>query len=351
MLAIRYPGENPLKSEEEAWAFLEWLTQQPDYAVIEELPLIKPSWASFNLHYDGPVFDATLTPPILEALLVLQSGIYRSYALVKYGQERANRLTDFDKQNTQIVVRVRPGTTGVDIDATDIAKHFLDVVGHSMNGVEVTIAVVTAIVLFFGHSGLKIVMAELSKSKAKAIESAERTTERAEDVRQAIALSQEETKRTEILREVIEHFPKVSAIQHEALKVVESTLKSVSSVDEVKIQGKSVSGPVAADLIANPRSSSELISFKSRFQIMSVDSSSTDGFRARLKNTQNGEIFNASLKDTFLSKKEGETVQQAFWEKRLVLLELDAKLLRGQIKDAEIVQATILDQAAPILEV
>ena len=224
MASIRYPGENPLRSEAEAWAFLDWLKKQPAQALLEEASLGTPSWANFNLHYEGAAFNATLTPPMMEALLTLQSGIYRSYALIKYGTERASKLTDQDKHNTQIVVSVKPGTTGLDIDGTKIGEHFIDVVGHTMNGVEVTIAVVSALVLFFGYSGVKLVMAEIGKTRARQIEATERASERAEDVRQAIALSQEETKRTEILREITDNFPKVAAIQEEIRKVTEAAL-------------------------------------------------------------------------------------------------------------------------------
>ena len=85
---------------------------------------------------------------------------------------------------------------------------------------------------------------------------------------------------------------------------------------------------------------------------MSVDGSASEGFRARVRNissdSDSSEIFVATLKDTFLSDKEGETVQTAFWKKRLVYQEMDAKLIRGQIKEAEIIKAKILERPAPV---
>lgn len=347
MRSSRYPEQNPLRSEESAWEFLDWLRQHPADADIEDIQLGHARWAWLQIHYTGSRFNASLTPAIMEALLTLQSGIHRSYALAKYGDERISRLTSQDRRNTEITVQVEPGTTGLEIDGTKIATHFIDVVGHTMNGTQVTVIAVLALVLFFGLSGFKLVLAEMSKNKSKEIDATERAAERAQDVRSAIALSQEETKRLEILKGITESFPKVVVVQNEAARVSESMLRSLSSDDTLDIQGVSVPGPVAADILTTPRSSADLISIKSTFQIISVDSSSSDGFRARLRNVSSDEVFSATLKDLFLSEREGKTVQEAFWRKRLVFLEMDARLLRGQIKDAEILKASILEQSAP----
>ena len=66
----RYPGEDALGTEDDAWAFLDWLQEQPANAMIESSYSGSPDWAKINLHYDGKNFDATITPPMMESLLV-----------------------------------------------------------------------------------------------------------------------------------------------------------------------------------------------------------------------------------------------------------------------------------------
>lgn len=354
MQPIRYPGSSPLQTEEDAWGFLDWLRLQDQESTLEDLSLSSPEWAKLSLTYKGKAYNSTITPSIMEALLTLQGSIHRLYALAKYGEERAVRLTNSDRGNTELVVQVLPGSSELGIDGTQIASHFLDVVGHSMNDVEVMAVVISALLMFFGAGFIKLAIEQRGKLKikelelkAKETEATDRAAERAEAVRQTIALSQEETKRAEIIATASQRFPKIVLVQAEAAKVAEATLKSIARSETLEVQGLSISGPVAADIITTPRSSADMVTVRSIFQIMAVDSSAVDGFRARLKDVESGDVFSATLKDVFLSEREGETVQQAFWAKRLVRLELDARLLRGQIKDAEIVKATMLDRASP----
>ena len=281
----------------------------------------------------------------MEALLTLQNGLLRSLALIKYGDDRASKLTDADKKSVEIVATVSKGTTGIDVNGTDIAKHFLDIVGAKMSSTEEVICAVTAIVLFFGYHSLKLVLANRKEIRLKQIEAEDASSERLEEAKKTILLSEEETRRLDIIRKIADQNPKVAFIENEVGKVLDSALKSAASVDRSNIQDIAITGPVAEDLITTPRASSENILINGIYRILSVDGSQDDDFRARLEDSKNRERINATLQDSLLRGQEGEVVQKAFWDKKLVFLKLRARLLRGQIRDAEIVEAVMLQSS------
>ncbi len=312
MAEAEYSKNGPLATEYEAWNFLDWLKDHPQDLPIRQLELGTPNWARLSVHYEGLRQPSSLTPAMMEAMLALQSAIYRSFAIVKYNDERASVLSDKDKQAVEIVVNVSDGSTGIEVDGTSIANHIIDAVGSKMSGTEVLTCAVLAIILFFGAQGLKLVLAHRKAVRVREIEREERSTERLEEVRRTVALSREETRRLEIVETIVSRNKGAASIEREVGKAVEATLKSASEVAHTSIQGLEITGPVAEDLISAPRSSAESIILDGVYRILSVDGSQEEDFRARLENNENQERISASLQDALVRGTEGEVVQEAF---------------------------------------
>lgn len=364
----------PLLSEDAAWEFLEQavaVAGQPE-GIRDNSPtftkdglalaflalyrgdndeVIEIDWTKLELSLRGSKYHSTLTPALMTALLDFQSGINRSLSLVQYGVENARLLTDVEKSGVEILVEVREGSSLIQVDGTEVAKHFIDAVVNKMTGTEAAIVIIVFILAFFGYFGLKMFLVKRAEIQIKKIEADERNKDRDAAAAEArarygelVAMSEQETRRTELLTRAFALVPQAEKIADQAERAHESIVRASAEADVALVQGAVITGEVAADLIAAKRASGQDVTIRSVFEVLEVATNAPEGFRVKLQDVETNEVVVAHLRDALLSEKEGKAIQQAEWSKLPLRANIEGRLLRGTIKDAVIVSAEVLDR-------
>lgn len=100
-----------------------------------ELPEIKfEGYPTLLFNVKGEPYSSTLTTPLLNALSGLTSEIQKSYCLIKYQTSNLQRLTVEDKQDIDIIFKIRDGSSEGESDNSKIANGIFDVIKEGMVG-------------------------------------------------------------------------------------------------------------------------------------------------------------------------------------------------------------------------
>ena len=336
----------PLSSEQDAWERLAAILAGRIEGMSDsrEMARVTDGWAKLSVTLDGPKFHGTITPPVMESLLALQAAINRIYALTSHGAENARLLTDVEKSRVEIQAKVTEGTTTVTVDGTEVIKHIVDVLGASMTGEQLTLIAISIALLFFGTSAFRAYLSTKAAIRDKEIG----VQEKMALSEQIGALSEQETARAKIMADAMMREPRIVIIKNEAEKVYDSVLKSASDANSAKIQGFAIRGEAANDLISASRSTSRITMVSGIYKIIHADANLEDGFRFRLRNIETGQTLVAGLRDALMFEEQGNIIQKAFFNRRLVRITLEAKMLRGVIRDAAVVAAEMLPESVPV---
>lgn len=236
-------------SEDEAWAFLE-------KAISESAPaddfraLSFDGWPAYDLYLS--VGEASLTTSMMEVFIAFQDSIWRSYAILKYGEPDLRRLTDEERKELQFQVIVSPGSTITKADINKIATAYLKEALAKMSGPQIAITAIATVLLWCSSS----VMNSYLQSRLD-IRRAELLTAEKQDLLATQRFqSEQETVRAKILERAYERVELLREVDDLMTGPRELFLKNVPADAEVVFQGVHLDGAVANELARNPRNES-----------------------------------------------------------------------------------------------
>jgi len=123
-----------LSNEVEAWAVLESCLDDDSFA-----PCLRfEGWPSLEVRLQPG--HGKITPDIRRALTLFETGIYRAYAMYRYGSPDLRQLTALDRAQLAPEIEVLPGSTRVIFDLARAATHFLRSTPNKMSGSQQLIA-------------------------------------------------------------------------------------------------------------------------------------------------------------------------------------------------------------------
>ena len=100
-----------------------------------ELPDIEFSnYPNLMFNVKGESYSSTLTTPLLNALSGLTSEIQKSYCLIKYQTSNLQRLTVEDKQDIDIIFKIKEGSSEGESDNSKIANGIFSIIKEGMEG-------------------------------------------------------------------------------------------------------------------------------------------------------------------------------------------------------------------------
>src|SRR5690606_32856988 len=102
----------------------------------------------------------------------------------------------------------------------------------------------------------------------------------------------------------------------------------------------------ASSLTVKPREQSVEDRIDDDFIIQSVTSGETEGYRLKVKCVSDGTIISVAIPDGTLSSDEREILKQNEWAKLPVRMELNVRILRGEITAARLVKASKIEREA-----
>jgi len=275
-------------------------------------------WAKLELKFWVGDKQSIVTPPMMRGLLELQEAILRTRFLAIESSNDLRGLSQEERDAYEFEVVVSPGSSILEVDITEIAKHFIGEMVDTMPPEYVLIVGLAAILAWVGGSSWR---AWLESRKDERLAQIEAGREQSLLDAQRFA-TETDLKRWEIFAQAQQKIPAIAEIERAVEKGRLGLLKAAARTDGSKIAGRLVSPEVAQQLSQTPLSDEETETLTDTFDVLAVDSSVREGFRIRLQRRTDGAKFYASVGDALLSERDIGILQQAEWKKIGVVVQV-----------------------------
>lgn len=319
------PNSLVIQDEAQVYDLLQrYVTNPLDVA---DLSLTFAGWPSLKIHLEGPEFDQTITPAMMELFLQLQKGVYQTYAQTCYGVSRRRVLTASEREALQINVKVMPGSSGYWVNFERILGIISTGIVDKMEPAHVVATILGVAGLWFCRSTFLGFME--SRKQQLAMEKASIRTQ---------FLSEQETRRFELMTQVVSQVPDLQPIREKTEEYHQSVLKAMATAQKIEYQGITIQPGDARLLSQTVREKSTEVRLDGQFRILRVDSADPTQFKVKVQHQETGEELDAVVQDDSLDQHNRPILQAAEWQRQPVSLKINARQLRGQYKDATIIE-------------
>jgi len=299
----------------------------------EDTELQFENWPKLTFVVRGEGFNASLTPPIMVGLLEFQKGLYRSYAAIRYGNA-SKRLTNEEKDALQISVSVKKGSSDLTVPFDELAKHLITEMVQKMPSEYVLIAVLSIALMYFGSSFLKTLLDNRKEVRLKEI-----TDDTQRKTLDAMKFSsQQETERSAILADAMSRVPDLKPAAIAAIAAHSEIIKSVATAESADISGVTLAGETALSLVQNKRHRSTEVRLDGTYRLQKLDWSEPGSFKVRVCRVSDNMIVDADVQDDTLTGAYKDILKAAEWNRKPVLLSINAKQVNEEYKNAVIVR-------------
>tara|TARA_R110000868_G_scaffold192394_5_gene436850 strand:+ start:775 stop:1806 length:1032 start_codon:yes stop_codon:yes gene_type:complete len=320
-----------VESEDAAWKLLKRAVDG-EFDDLRERPNIQfADWARLSVHLG--IGESTITPREMRGLLAMQEALHRTYAIFRYDTRLLTTLSDEERDDLQIIVKVSPGSSNFDIDLNKILERVIDKAGDAMEAKH-WMVIALAVALILGgkttYSDYLDHMVQVRKEEVISQEKIELLTAQK-------FLSAQETERMKVMTTALSEHPQLSQAESEIDAGKKGLLKSLPAGVDSEINGIPISGEIAHEIVKTARQRSEEVTIQGSYRILRVDASMSYGFRVKLENVESGDTFTTGVQDILKSEEQVNLLKDAEWAKRPVMVTINGKVRRGQIVEAVII--------------
>ncbi|APG24067.1 hypothetical protein [Syntrophotalea acetylenica] len=311
-----------ISNEEDAWEFLkESVTDGLTKGLVE---IEFDGWPVLEFKLQGDKFNSSLTVKVMESFIDLQKNLNRTYAQMRYNKSTARALSEAERNELEIVVKVEKGSSFFQVDLQSALETFANGAVTKMTGTEI-VSVVLGGALIWG--GVTITKAYLDHVRQK------------KQIEMTSLLSEQETKRMQIFADAMQKNPVLVPAYERAEDTINKLLKGASEADHLEIGGHSISQDVVRELVRQTRTRSIKTQLNGMYRIQKVDSSKPEAFYIGVKSEKDGRIFTATLEDKWVFRKAAhlKELKDAEWGKSPIFLRINGKEIDGQVTQAMIV--------------
>ena len=308
-----------IKSEDDAWFLLESIRSGELREEIVHLSF--EEWPNINLHISGPKFNGTITGTAMEGFLELQRNLRRSFSQIAYKKSTARNLTDEDRNDIELVVRVEKGSSTYTAAFGPALEKLAAAIGDKMDGQTMAATIISLALLYCGRSiWMKSIEA---KAKTKGIDA-------------EMHLREQETKRWEMMTDILRNDKVLSEVNEDAEASVNALLKVVATGDKASAQGIALDPSMASQLVTSIRGRSKEVRLDGIYKVTSVDNGNTESPRVRLM-ANDGTEFNALYVEDNWTQEQRQLFQDLIWNKQSAYLRVNAKKIREDVVSAAVV--------------
>lgn len=329
-----------ITSEDEAWAYLEQaLNGQLPENLVPAVAFKK--WPLIDIYLPDTEVEGSVSPSMMVALVDFQRAIYRTHSLITTG-ERTARISKAEKVRLEFRVQVEKGSSQYLIDLTEIARSWGVAAVGRMTPEQTMIAIIVAIVALAGTTGLGLWLKHRTD-----VRKAELDAKGQEHLFDAFNnLTEQDTKRQEMLFRAIQQLPVLSAVKDEADSARAEIVRAIADEGGGRLDGVQLPADVANDLTTTTRKKADEETVRSTFRVARVDTTTPDGFRVGLRDVATGEEVTASLMDALISDQHRQRIRAAEWSKQPVVVELRKRVSRGRTIEATVVDVQEVREAS-----
>ncbi|KMK08164.1 hypothetical protein ABW06_24800 [Pluralibacter gergoviae] len=288
-------------------------------------------WPNLSFRLEGENFNQSLTPSVMKGFIEMQAQINRAFALAKFGIPDPRKLTKEDREELEIKVEVKKGSSLLTVDLNGFLTKLSHELVGKMSAQEIMVTVISAALIWGGVSIFRryldnrkeVRLAELNKDGDK------------ENLRTLQSMSEEETKRIQIMANFMKEKPLLDNMDRMAYDAKSEIVKSFTRADKTEIDGITIDAETAKDLTTNARKRSAEMRIDGIYRIEEVNNTDPEAFKVKVRNVKDGQRLTCLVQDIFLDESGNkEALQQAEWERKPVHLSINAKHIDGDIKSA-----------------
>lgn len=302
-------------------------------------------WPTYHMHVEGKKYHQTITPSIMNGFLDLQSGIYKSYALIKYDTEATQCLTKAERQDLEIEVKVEDGSSSFDINLTEIGLKLVESTAGKMSPTQAVVIILSCLVLYFGKNFLQQILTAKKEAREAELDQQKNADDRKERLETIKILTEQNEKFVEVMAKANQFDSRIQKMKQHAAETNASILKSVQDADQAEIQNAvSIPGDVAKELSITPKSRWEPIRIDDWYRVLEVDSSNAASRKIRLQRVSDNKELMSVLENDSLDQKNLQLIQQAEWKYAKIFLKIQTLTLNGRYKESRIIGAENIDE-------
>lgn len=284
-------------------------------------------WPSVQLVLKGDGYSSTITAETAEAIVELQRAVDRTFARFVKGKTTANSLSKEERERLAFKAKVEDGSSLITINLDDAFSALAQNLAGKMTGTELVIAIASAALIWGGSSSLKAWL----KLRAE-------RQNRVTDMQERVALSEQETRRLELVTTAQSQSQVLRDVEADAASVREKFLRAGPDAKTVQFQGIRLTGEEARSLARDPREVAQEVQLNGVYVIGGLDWKKDETVRMDLRSVESqGMSFSASLATRSLMPKDKALLQRAEWDRKPVYMSVNARVRKGEVVDAVIV--------------
>lgn len=285
-------------------------------------------WPVLTMRYEGEDFDSTVTPDLAEAIIELQHALNRAYARHVLHTNNARSLTNEQRRGLQIKAKVEQGSSLINIDLGEFGKVLMNGMVGRMSSQDIMITVLGAVLVGGGYLAWKAYLKH--KSEGKVLD---------EQTKLQLGMSQEETRRTEILAAALTKNIALRNTQADFDDARREFVRGGVEANNLTLQGLQMKASDAKTIGSSPRTASEEVQLNGHYVIQKLDWQNPEEVRMSLLSTDDSKLtFVAALKYSIeLPAEQKQKLQQAEWDRMRLYMAINATRLRGEVTSARIV--------------
>jgi len=287
------------------------------------------SWPMLSITLEGEGYNSTITPDLAAALVDLQHAINRSYARLVHQSADARVLSVDERDSLKFKAKVEKGSSIIEVNLGDWMEKLSIALAEKMTPEMVVLSVASVAAVAGGTLAYKAYLRHRSEDKKVEVEMQTR-----------IALSQEETRRQEILTKALSARPELDHARQFFDTARTGLLRGVGDADSVTVSGVQLDNATAHAVARAKRSESREIQLNGTYLILRVDWTQEDEVRLKISDVDSKREFIASFLDQSLGHEQISVLKDAEWKRSPIYLSINATELRGVITTATIVAVT-----------
>lgn len=321
LAAARDPIELTITSADEAWSWLEAATKKLPIPPIGEMKF--EGWPQLTFNVKGRDWDSSVPARIMGPLLEYHRDLQRAYANVRYGTPASQRLRDDERDQLELVVKVGQGSSDF---VAELAKQFAVFASEAAKKMSSTQVVVLVLGLALTFTAPELYKQYVAQRQAET------------DALKTVQLSQEETKRANILADAFHMASELMTAKNDRLETENRILKAMRPADRITNGGVELTGEQARQITRPDRALAQAVAISGIYRILRVDTDRGAGFRIKVEDLGSAETLTADV-PIELSSKQRDVISAAEWKKEIIWLSIDAERYRDSIRDATVTSA------------
>ena len=283
-------------------------------------------WPILTIKLEGKGYDSTITSDMASGLVELQHAINRAYARAVHSSTNARVLTDHERKEIQFKAKVQQGSSLIEVNLGEFAETAATALVGKMEPVHWVVTVIGLATVAGSVAAYKAYLRHRSEDK-KLSDGAARD----------IALSQEETRRLQVMANATREVPLLRHAQEDFDEARHGIVKGTSDAQQLTVSGVPLDHTSAQIITMAKRTTSRELQLNGHYEIRKVEWPQAGEVRLTVYNVDTHREFSASLHDDSLDQKQTALLQEAEWKRSTIYLSINATELRGEITKATIV--------------